>query len=62
MTSKSTNKPRRFIASDDLWEKFAQAVEQGPDPEADRSKILRALVRWYVGEPGAELPKRPADR
>lgn len=55
------NKPRRFVASDELWEKFQKAVEAGPDPEADRSKVLRTFVRWYVGEPGAELPKRPAD-
>lgn len=57
------NKPptglRRFRTSDELWERFGEAVERGPDPEADMSKVLRAFVRWYVGEPGAKLPERP---
>lgn len=57
----AANKPRRFVTTDELWEQFAQAVTESPDPEADRSKVLRTFVRWYVGEPGAELPKRPAD-
>ncbi|MFJ9558233.1 hypothetical protein ACIRPH_30885 [Nocardiopsis sp. NPDC101807] len=57
----AANKPRRFVATDELWEKFELAVKKSPDPEADRSKVLRTFVRWYVGEPGAELPKRPAD-
>lgn len=50
---------RKFRTTDDLWERFSQAVENSPDPEADRSKVLRGLIRWYAGEPGAELPKRP---
>lgn len=57
----AANKPRRFVATDELWEQFAQAVAKSPDPEADRSKVLRTFVRWYVGESGAELPKRPSD-
>jgi hypothetical protein len=39
-------------------ERFGHAVELSPDPEADVSKVLRAFVRWYVGEPGAKLPER----
>ncbi|GAA4929022.1 hypothetical protein GCM10023224_05530 [Streptomonospora halophila] len=50
---------RKLRTSDDLWERFAAAVERSPDPEADMSKVLRSFVRWYVGEPGAELPRRP---
>jgi len=53
---------RRFRAPDDLWERFGNAVERGPDPEADMSKVLRQLIRWYVGEPGAKLPERPEVR
>jgi hypothetical protein len=52
---------RRFRAPDDLWERFGDAVKRSPDPEADMSKVLRQLVRWYAGDPGAELPKRPTE-
>lgn len=48
-----------FNASDELWGRFGDAVRRSPDPEADMSKVLRQLVRWFAGEPGAELPKRP---
>lgn len=27
---------------------------------SDRSRITRQFWEWYVGRPGAELPKRPA--
>lgn len=50
---------RRFRTSDELWERFGQAVENGPDAEADRSKVLRTFIRWYIGESGAKLPERP---
>lgn len=50
---------RRFRAPDELWERFSSAVQCSPDPEADRSKVLRQFLRWYAGEPGAELPRRP---
>jgi len=59
MPSKPASGLRRFRTTDDLWESFGDAVERGPDPEADMSKVLRAFVRWYVGEPGAKLPERP---
>lgn len=50
---------RAFAVPGPAWERFGDAVERGPDPEADMSKVLRAFVRWYVGEPGAKLPERP---
>jgi hypothetical protein len=50
---------RKFRTTDDLWEKFNDAVQRSPDPEADMSKVLRQFVRWYVGELGAKLPERP---
>ena len=59
MAAKEKTEVRRFRTTDDLWESFSGAVERGPDPEADMSKVLRAFVRWYVGEPGAKLPERP---
>lgn len=59
MAAKEPTALRRFRTTDDLWERFGQAVEQGPDPEADMSKVLRAFVRWYISEPNAKLPERP---
>jgi hypothetical protein len=59
MAAREKTEVRRFRTTDDLWERFGEAVELGPDPEADMSKVLRAFVRWYVGEPGAKLPERP---
>lgn len=50
---------RKFATTDDLWKRFNEAVNRSPDPEADMSKVLRAFVRHYVGEPGAKLPERP---
>ena len=60
MPGKGKTALRRFRTSDDLWERFGQAVENNPDPEADMSKVLRAFVRWFVHETGAKLPDRPA--
>jgi hypothetical protein len=58
---KGVTPTRTFSSPDDLWERFADAVRNSPDPEADMSKVLRQFCRWYVGDPGAELPKRPTD-
>ncbi|MEV4389103.1 hypothetical protein AB0J68_25890 [Micromonospora sp. NPDC049580] len=41
---------------EDLWAKLGEAAAAAG---SDRSAILRELTRWYVGEPGAQLP-RPA--
>ena len=51
---------QRFRLDDDLWSRFEQAVRRA-DPESDRSKILRQFVAWYVREPGARMPARPAE-
>lgn len=51
---------RKFRAPTDLWQRFGDAVEASPDPEADMSKVLRQFLRWYVHEPGAKQPDRPA--
>lgn len=44
---------------DGLAERFADAVDRSPDPEADMSKILRQFARWYAGDPGVKRPERP---
>lgn len=59
MADKPASALRRFRTTNDLWERFNEAVKRSPDPEADMSKVLRAFVRWYVNEPGAKLPERP---
>lgn len=41
----------------DLWDRFGAAAEQAG---TDRSEALRAFIRWYLREPGARMPKRPA--
>lgn len=50
-------KARRVVMSDQLWEALGEAIAH--DPETNRSQVIRELVRWYVGEPGAKLPERP---
>jgi hypothetical protein len=48
--------PTRPIRIDPrLWEQFGAAA--GTD---QRSPVLRDFIRWYVHEPGAKMPKRPA--
>jgi hypothetical protein len=47
--------PRRQIALvDELWDRLGfLAGDRG------RSEAIRALVAWYLREPGAKLPERP---
>lgn len=40
-----------------LWERFDEAATS---VRSDRSAVLREFMRWYSGDPGAKLPKRPA--
>jgi hypothetical protein len=39
-----------------LWDALGRAAAAAG---TDRAGILRALVRWWLGIPGAELPERP---
>lgn len=48
---------RRIRVDNDLWDRFGDAVAE-VDPELDRSKVLRQLMRWYVGD-AAQPPQRP---
>jgi hypothetical protein len=59
MSPKEKTDLRRFRTTNDLWQRFGDAVEASADPEADMSKVLRAFVRWYVHETSAKLPDRP---
>lgn len=48
---------RQTIRMDeDLWGRLGETAGRA---DADRSSVLRDFARWYVGEPGAEIPKRP---
>lgn len=41
---------------DDLWDDLGKATgELG----TDRSAVTRQFYEWFVGRPGAQLPKRP---
>lgn len=52
---------QRFRLDADLWEQFDEAVRRA-DPDADRSKVLRQFVAWFVREPGAKLPSRASTK
>ena len=39
---------------EDLWSRFGEVAEP------DRSAVLREFISWYVRDPGAKMPKRPA--
>jgi hypothetical protein len=41
-----------------LWWAFGRAARVAG---ADRAALLREFIRWYVREPGAKLPRRPAE-
>lgn len=48
---------RRVRMDDDMWARFDEAVRKA-EPELDRSKVIREMVRWYIGETD-DLPRRP---
>jgi hypothetical protein len=41
---------RNLRIDDELWEGFGHAIASR-DPEADRSKAIRRLIRWYAQDP-----------
>lgn len=47
---------RAFRLPERLWLAFGAATARRG---TDRGAALRAFIRWYVREPGAELPDRP---
>ncbi|RCG27200.1 hypothetical protein DQ384_26130 [Sphaerisporangium album] len=52
---KDTHTRHRPIRVDtELWEAFGRLVGV-----RNRSAMIRDFIRWYIGIPGAELPKRP---
>ena len=47
---------KRVRVDDDLWDRFGEMAKP------NRSATMRALMRWWLREPGAKLPKRPERR
>lgn len=56
MSPNAPKTPPRQIRIGDTWYDFdAAAKAQG----TERAAVIRELIDWYIGEPGAELPPRP---
>lgn len=47
---------RSIRMEDDLWSALDDAAKA---TGFDRSSLVRQIVRWYLGVPGAQLPQRP---
>lgn len=47
---------RTFRAENWEWDPFRRAVKRAG---TDMTDVLRQFIRWYAGQPGAELPQRP---
>lgn len=45
--------PPISVSRDD-WDRFKDLVGS-----RQRAEILRAFISWYVGRPGAKMPRRP---
>lgn len=49
--------PHRSVRLEqDLWDRLEPAAKTAG---LDRSSLIRQFVRWYLREPGANLPQRP---
>lgn len=49
-------KTRSVRIEEDLWSRLGPAALANGH---DRSGLIRQFVRWYLSEPGAQLPQRP---
>lgn len=54
--SDNISKPRTIRLEQNLWDALGPAALANGH---DRSSVIRQLVRWYLSEPGAQLPQRP---
>jgi hypothetical protein len=48
--------PARQIRIGDTWYDFDAGAKS---MDTERAAVIRELIDWYIGEPGAKLPKRP---
>jgi hypothetical protein len=57
MSPNQPKTPPRQIRIGDAWYDFdAAAKAMG----TERATVIRELIDWYIREPGAKLPERPA--
>lgn len=50
-----THTPHRMVRiGDERWNRFGLLAGV-----RERSRVINEFVAWYVGEPGAKLPRRP---
>jgi len=54
-TTPTKNEIQRFRYDTNSWNQLADAA-----PGGNRSAVLKQLIDWYIGRPGAALPERPA--
>jgi hypothetical protein len=57
MSPNSPRTPARQFRIGDEWYDFDAAAKS---VGTERATVLRDLIRWYIGEPGAELPPLPS--
>lgn len=54
-TPRARHTPHRPIrVEDDLWDLFGELVG-----DRNRSETVRRFIAWYVGKPGAKIPRPP---
>lgn len=44
---------------DDEWDAYGEAAAL---VKLDRTKVTREFIRWFTRQPGAKMPKRPAEK
>jgi hypothetical protein len=50
--------PKQTIRVDeDLWQRFGEAAVN--QAHVARAVVLRDFMRWYAGDPDAQMPRRP---
>jgi hypothetical protein len=57
MADDSDSRPRTIRMPQRLWDALGPAAQTTHG--LDRSGLLRQFARWYLNEPGAQLPQRP---
>jgi hypothetical protein len=55
--SRRTTPLRTFVLANDLWGKLGRAAEEAGF--RNRADLIRAVLLWWLREPGAKMPKRP---
>lgn len=50
------DKPRQIRIATQMWRDFGLATKAAG---TTRAAVLGQFIRWYISEPGAELPARP---